>query len=305
MTNEDLNVVTGAVSFSGKYVTRRLLAMGKRVRSLTGHPDRPDPFGGQVVAAKLDFGNPVELTKSLEGASTLFNTYWIRFPHGDMTYDRAVANSKTLIQCAVDAGVRRVVHVSIANPSEDSDLPYYKGKALVEKAVRESGLSYAIVRPTVLFGPEDILINNIAWFLRKFPVFVVPGDGEYGIQPVYVEDFAGILVEAGQASGDSVTDAAGPESFTFNELILLIARTVDSKVKIIHLNPALALMAVKRLGMLVKDVVLTDAEVKGLLANLLVSQEEPRGKVRLSDWLKENAGTVGVEYHSEMARHYR
>lgn len=303
--SDELSIVTGSAGFTGKYVTRRLLAMGKQVRSLTGHPNRSDPFGGQVPAVKLDFENPTELIRNLEGASTLYNTYWIRFPHGGMTFDKAVTNSRTLIQCAVDAGMRRVVHVGIANPSEDSDLPYYKGKALVEKTVLESGLNYAIVRPTVLFGPEDILINNIAWFLRKLPLFVVPGDGEYGIQPVYVDDFAQMLVEAGQTPENRTMDAAGPEKFTLNEMIKLIARTVGGRAIIIHLNPALALMAVKRLGMLVKDVVLTDAEVKGLLANMLISQEEPRGKVRLSDWLKQNASNVGTEYHSELARRYK
>ncbi|MDO8588689.1 MAG: NAD(P)H-binding protein [Armatimonadota bacterium] len=305
MAENDLIAVTGASGFSGKYITTRLLAMGKRVKSLTGHPERPSPFGDRVSAVPFNFDKPEELTKSLEGATVLFNTYWIRFAYKDMTFERAVENSRALIRAAKDAGVRRIVHVSIANPSDDSPLPYYKGKADVERAIRESGLSYAILRPTVLFGPEDILINNIAFFLRKYPAFIVPGNGEYGMQPIFVEDFADILVGAAQTDENMVADAAGPETFTFNELLRLIREIVRCRARVVHLNAGLAVALVKLLGTFVGDVVLTDNEVKGLMANLLVSHEEPKGRVRLGDWLREHAETVGTEYHSELARHYR
>ncbi|MBI1984324.1 MAG: NAD(P)H-binding protein, partial [Acidobacteria bacterium] len=170
MMTADLNVVTGAFGYTGKYITARLLAQGRRVRTLTGHPHRPNSFGGQVDAAPFNFENPAELEKSLQGADAVFNTYWVRFPRGDVTYEIAVENSRVLIKAAERAGVRKFVHVSVSNPSEDSPLPYYRGKALVERAVRESRLSYAVIRPTLVFGIGDILINNIAWFLRRFPV---------------------------------------------------------------------------------------------------------------------------------------
>ncbi|MDO8684487.1 MAG: NAD(P)H-binding protein [Armatimonadota bacterium] len=304
MNNAELNVVTGAFGFTGKYVTSRLLAMGKRLKTLTGHTDRPNPFGDQVAVAPYNFDNSVELAKSLEGTATLYNTYWIRFPHGAMTYEKAVENTRTLIKAAEHAGVRRLVHVSIANATE-STLPYYKGKAALEGAIKESKLSYAIIRPTVLFGPEDILINNIAWFLRRYPAFIAPGSGEYGMQPIYVEDFADILVEAGQSEDNIIADAAGPEAFTFNDLLALIKDTVQSKTRIIHLNPAVALQLVKMLNTVVSDVVLTDGEIKGLMDNLLVSHEPPKGRTNLREWLAQNVETVGKEYHSELARHYR
>jgi uncharacterized protein YbjT (DUF2867 family) len=305
MAESELNVVTGATGYTGKYLTRRLLGMGKRVKSLTGHMDRENPFGEQVEIARMAFDDPAELAKSLEGASTLYCTYWVRFAHGDVTFEKAIENTKTLIKAAEDAGVKRLVHVSIANPSEDSPLPYYHGKAMVEKAVRESKLSYAIIRPTVIFGPEDILINNIAYFIRKYPMFVVPGSGEYGMQPIYVEDMAEIMANAGQTDENLVTDAVGPEAFTFNEIVELIKRSVHGHAKIMHMNASIALKAVKYLGNAVGDVVLTEDEVKGLTANLLVSKEEPKGHVKLSEWLAEHGETVGKEYHSELARHYR
>jgi len=171
------DVVTGAFSYTGKYVTRLLLKAGGRVRTLTNHPERANIFGGQVEIAPLDFADRASLVESLRGASVVYNSYWVRFNHGRATFVEAVANSRVLIQAAKEAGVRRIVHLSIANPSIDSHLPYYSGKGQVEKSLIDSGLSYAILRPTVIFGAKDILINNIAWFARHFPVFAIPGSG--------------------------------------------------------------------------------------------------------------------------------
>ncbi|GFP42851.1 hypothetical protein HKBW3C_01975 [Candidatus Hakubella thermalkaliphila] len=173
METPELNVVTGAFGYTGKYITRKLLSMGKRVRTLTGHPARQNPFGDQVSIFPFNFDKPSQLVKSLQGAITLYNTYWVRFSQGQITFDKAIQNTKTLIQAAQEAGVRKIVHLSITNASEESSLPYFRGKRLLEKAIMHSKLSYAIIRPTVIFGSEDILINNIAWLLREFPVFVV------------------------------------------------------------------------------------------------------------------------------------
>ncbi len=304
MESSDLNIVTGAFGYTGKYITGKLLSMGKRVKTLTGHPNRPNPFGNPVSVASFHFDNPAELTKSLQEATTLYNTYWIRFPYGQVTYDKAVAHTKILINAAKEAGIRRIVHISITNASEESPFPYFSGKGILEKFIIQSGLSYAIVRPTVIFGHEDILINNIAWFLTKFPVFAIPGDGVYRLQPVFVEDVAGIAVNAGQSDDNMVLDVVGPEIFKYEELIRLIADRVQSKAKIIHLRPGLALFLSKFIGYMVNDVVLTRDEVEGLMANLLVSKNPPTGKTRLSEWLSQNA-SIGTSYASELARHYR
>jgi len=305
METPELNIVTGAFGYTGKYITRRLLAMGKRVRTLTGHPDRPNPFGDQVDVAPFNFDNPGELVGSLRGATTLYNTYWVRFPHGEASFDKAVENTKTLIKAAKDAGVNRVVHVSITNASEGSPLPYFRGKGLVEKAIVGSGLSYAIIRPTVIFGAEDILINNIAWMLRRLPVFAVLGSGDYRLQPVFVEDMADVTVSAAHRAENLIVDAVGPEVFTFNELVHLIAEKIGSRARIIHLMPELALLLSRLIGYVVNDVVLTRDEIEGLMAGLLVSDGPPTGQMRLSDWLAENADLVGVRYASELSRHYR
>lgn len=300
-----LNVVTGAFGYTGKYITRRLLDMGQRVKTITGHPDRPNPFGDQVSTRSFNFDKPAELVKSLQGASTLYNTYWVRFGYEQTTFYEAVRNTLALFGAAQEAEVRRVVHISITNPDEDSPLPYFKGKAILEKALEESGLSYAIIRPTVIFGREDILINNIAWFLRKFPIFVVPGSGRYKLQPVYVEDMAEIAVEAGHQDTNSVIDAVGPEVYSYQDLVRLIAETVGSRARIVHVSPALALRLAKILGFVLRDVVLTREEIDGLMAGLLVSDDPPTGETRFSVWLKHNADTLGRHYASEVDRHYR
>ena len=304
MADRVVNVVTGAFSFTGACITRRLLAMGEDVRTLTGHPDRPNEFGERVKAYAFNFDKPAQLTECMAGATVLYNTYWIRFAHGGLTFEQAVANTRTLIRAAEDAGVRRIVHVSITNPSEDSPLPYFRGKALVEKAITESKLSYAILRPAVLFGDQGILINNIAWFLRRLPVFAVPGSGEYGLQPIYVEDLADLAVEWGHKSESAVLDAVGPEAPTFNELARMIAGAVHAKALMVHVPPALALVATWLTGKLVGDVVLTPDEVKGLEANLLVSKGEPTASTRLSEWISANAGWLGTRYFSEVKKHF-
>jgi len=305
METQKLNVVTGAFSFTGRYTAQRLLSMGESVRTLTNRPDSENPFGHQVKSFPLDFDRPAELTDSLRGAKTLYNTYWVRFPHGRVSFDRAVENSRTLIKAAEEAGIRRIVHISITNPSADSALPYFRGKALVEEAIARSKLSYAIVRPTVIFGLEGILINNIAWLLRRFPIFAIPGSGDYQIQPVFVEDVAEMAVNAGHQDNSVIIDAVGPETFTFGELVRLIAGRINSRARIVHVRPGLAYSLARLIGGAVRDVVITRDEIDGLMSNLLISQGGPTAPTRLSVWLGQNADKVGRRYISGLERRYR
>ncbi|HUG34437.1 MAG TPA: NAD(P)H-binding protein [Anaerolineales bacterium] len=296
--------VTGAFSYTGKFITQRLLARGEEVITLTNHPNRPDPFDGKVKAFPLDF-DEVGMSKSLRGADVLVNTYWVRFDKGDNTQPRAVENTRKLVSAAKAAGVKRIVHLSIANPSADSHLPYYWGKAANEKTVIESGLSYAILRPTVLVGGgEDILINNIAFLLRRLPLFFIPGDGSYGIQPVHVEDVADLAMAGVYSKESYIIDAAGPDSYSFKELVRLVGVTIGAKRPLISIPPRLALLAAQFLSLFVNDVILTPEEVDGLMSNLLVSKEPARGKIAFKDWLTNNRATIGMKYASELKKHY-
>ena len=296
--------VTGAFSYSGKYITKRLLEHDEEVITLTGHPDRPDPFGGKVKAYPLDF-DEAGMTRSLQGVDVLVNTYWVRFDQGENSQPRAVENTRKLVNAAKAAGVKRMVHISITNPSAQSHLPYFWGKAANEKAVIESRMSYAILRPTVLVGDEDILINNIAYLLRRFPFFLVPGDGSYLLQPVHVDDVARLAMEGVYRTDSYIIDAVGPDIFTFKEMVQLIGEKIGAKRPLIPVPPRLALLAAQFLSLFVSDVLLTPEEVDGLMAGLLVSNEPPRGETRLADWLEKNKEKVGAKYASELKKHYQ
>jgi len=305
MGTPESNLVTGAFSYTGKYITQRLLSMGETVKTLTSRSDIEGPFGSQVTTSPFSFDNLSLLIDCLRGVTTFYNTYWVRYSCGGVTFERAVENSIKLIKAAENAGVRRIVHISITNPSEESPFPYFRGKALVEKAIIHSKLSYAIVRPTVIFGAEGVLINNIAWLLRRFPIFAVFGSGEYQIQPVFVEDVAEIAVSLGHKDDNIVIDAVGPETYTFNDLVHLIREEICSRARIVHVRPRLALFVARLIGYLVKDVVITKDEIDGLMSNLLISEGIPTGHTRLSEWLAQNAKGVGIKYISDFERHYR
>ena len=296
------HAVTGAFGYSGKYIAARLLAQGQRVVTLTDSPQRNNPFGDRIPAHPLAFDRPAALAESLRGVSVLYNTYWVRFNHRNFTFDDAIRNTETLFAAARQAGVERVVHVSITNPSEASPLPYFRGKAILEATLQASGLSYAILRPTVLFGKEDILINNIAWVLRRLPVFGLFGDGSYRLQPIYVDDLARIAVAQGQARENVILNAIGPETFTFRQLVETIARIIGKRRPIISVPPNLGYAAGWLLGRLTGDVMITRDEIAGLMAGLLYVETPPTGHTRLSDWAREHAATLGQYYASELAR---
>jgi len=297
-------IITGALSYTGKYTTRILLGRRYTIRTLTHHPERENPWGEKVQVFPYNFDDPERLTETLRGAGTLINTYWVRFPHGKSTFDRAVQNTLTLIAAAKNAGIRRIVHVSIANPSVQSPLVYYRRKAQLERAVAESDLAYTILRPTVIFGLEDILINNIAWFVRRFPVFAIPGDGCYRIRPIFVEDMARLLADALEHEGNEVREAVGPETYTFKELVSEIALRLQRRIRLVHVPMAAAYLATRVAGWLVGDVVLTWEEYKGLMAGLLAPEGLSTGETRLSQWLAANREEIGRRYASEVARHY-
>jgi NADH dehydrogenase len=296
------HVVTGAFGYTGKYITKRLLAAGIKVRTLTNSLHRANPFGDQVEAHPFHFDDPERLAAALDGAEVLYNTYWVRFNHRLFTHAEAVRNTLTLFDAAKRAGVRRIVHTSITNPSEDSPLEYFSGKAVLERALRESGLSYAILRPTVIFGQEDILINNIAWTLRRFPVFGVFGDGNYRLQPIHVEDFAELAVEQAGRQENVTIDAIGPETFTYRELAQTIGAIIGCPRPVISVPRRVGYAVGWMIGKWTGDVTITRDEIEGLMAGLLYTDSSPAGQTRLTEWTKEHADALGRRYASEVAR---
>ncbi|MGA2498129.1 MAG: NAD(P)H-binding protein [Tepidisphaeraceae bacterium] len=300
--SNDTHAVTGAFGYSGRHIARLLLAAGHRVMTLTNSLNRPNPFGDAIRAFPFHFDEPQRLVENLRGVDVLYNTYWVRFNHANFTHARAVQNTLTLFAAAKAARVRRIVHVSITNPSEDSPLEYFHGKAQLERALRESGISHAIVRPAVLFGDQDILINNIAYMLRHLPFFGVFGDGSCGIQPIHVEDFAGLIVEQGRLAENTLINAVGPEKFTFRGLVETIAKIIDVRRPIFSVPPGVGYLVAKLAGWMLGDVLLTREEITGLMAGLLAVDTPPTGRTHLTDWARTNAALLGIRYQSELAR---
>jgi uncharacterized protein YbjT (DUF2867 family) len=302
----ETDLVTGAFSYSGSRIAELLIESGREVRTLTHHPDRRHPLREQVQVSPYRFDDPIALARSLEGVTTLYNTYWIRFEQGSTTFADAVAHSRALFQAARRAEVARIVQVSIANPSIDSPLPYYRGKARVEQALAAANVPYSIVRPTWIFGRErEVLANNIAWILRRMPIFVLPGDGRYPVQPVHVDDFAQICVRAAHGPTDVIVDAAGPDRMAFEDLVRSIGHALGKDLPIVRASPAAMAALARALGWVVRDVVLTADEIRGLTSGLLVSHQPPLGRISFIEWLAEHGATLGRSYANELDRHFR
>ncbi len=303
---KEIHIVTGAFGYSGKYIAKRLLDEGVEVKTLTNSLNRENPFGDRVKAYPLNFKDIHALAKAMEGATVLYNTYWVRFNYSgkrvSFNHYEAVENTLRLFEAAKIAGIKRIVHTSITNPSEDSPLPYFRGKAILEGALIDSGISYAILRPAVLFGREDILINNIAWMLRKFPVFGVFGDGSYRLQPIYVDDFAEIAVREGKRRENVIIDAIGPETFTFKDLVKRIGEIIGKERPIISIPDWLGYYTGLVVGKILGDVVITREEIAGLKSNLLYTNSQPAGKTKLTEWARENKDRLGIKYSSELKR---
>ncbi len=304
MTSTKNHAVTGAFGYSGKYIAKRLLDKGVTVRTLTNSLHRENPFGDRIKAYPLVFDDYSRLVESMRGVEVLYNTYWVRFNHTLFNQKSAVENTHTLFNAAVEAGVRKIVHVSITNPSENSPLEYFSGKAKLEKYLLETGLNYTILRPGVLFGIEDILINNIAWLLRHFPIFGVFGNGEYKLQPIFVDDLAKLAVDEGCNHHDEnkIIDAIGPETFTYRELVAVIAHAIQKNRPMISIPPAMGHIIGWFIGKLKNDVVITRQEIAGLMSNLLYTDSTPTGTTKFSSWVNENANLLGTTYKSEVAR---
>ena len=294
-------VITGAFSYTGSAVARELLERGWQVHTLT---NRSTPPGCQnITAAPLRF-NREHIEHELAGADLFINTYWIRLPWRDQTFDTAVDNSRLMLRAAKDAGVDRVVYISVSNAARGTSLGYYAGKVRVESFVRSEFRNYAIVRPTLVVGPHDVLSNNIAWFLRHFPFFPVPDGGSYRLQPITLSDTARIIVDAGESTENQQIDAAGPDIMTFREYLLLLQKACGLSRWMPSVRGWLSLLLLKPIELLLQDIVLTEEELFGLQQELLVSQDAPLGTANVANWLMENGDAMGCTYINDLRRHF-
>ncbi len=294
--------VTGAFGYSGKFVAQKLFDKGQNVKTFTNSVNKPNPFGKKIEICPLDFKNPKNLTENLKDCDTLINTYWVRFNHKKFNHHEAVENTKILFDAAKNAGIKKIVHVSITNPDKNSKLEYFKGKGELEEYLKNLGISYSIVRPAVMFGEEDILINNIAWAIRNLPIMGTFGCGTYKIQPIHVIDFAQILVDEAENNENNIVNGIGAETYTYRNLIKTIRDIIGIKKPIICAPPFLGYLVGKKVSKRQNDVTITMPEIRGLMQNLLYVETEPTGKIKLSEWAKSHKDTLGVKYASELKR---
>ncbi len=296
--------VTGAFGFTGRAIAEALLDRGDRVVTLTNQPRPADPLATRLSVAPLAFDDPPALVAALAGTDVLINTYWLRFPRGDRTFERAIVETGVLLRAAREAGVRRVVHISVVGADPSAPTPYVRAKAVNEVAVRSAGMEWAMVRPTLTFGPSDVLVNNMAWALRRLPVYGIPGLGRYPIQPVHVDDVARICIELADGPSEVVADAAGPDTLEYRDMVAAVRSAVGSRSLVVPM-PAFAVLAAGRvLGRIVGDVVLTRDEVRELTSGFLTSRDPPRGRIRFGDWVAANGATLGRRWSSELARNF-
>ena len=299
-----LDVVTGGFSYSGAAIARELRAAGHRVRTLTGHPGRA-PADTDVEVRPLDFADPAGLTESLRGANTLYNTYWVRFARGRVDHDAAVANSRVLFEAAARAGIQRVVHISITNPSLDSPYPYFRGKAQVEQSLADTGVPCAIARPAILFGGDGVLINNIAWLLRRLPVFAVGGRGDYRVRGIHIDDLARLCVKLGAGRETVTVDAVGPQSLTFRELVDAVRAAVGSRALVVNVPGPVVLALSRALGTALRDTLLTADEYQAMADGLADSAAPATGDTVFTEWVAKHGAELGRNYANELDRHFR
>jgi len=296
-----LDLVTGAFGNVGAGISARLLAQGGRVRTLTNHPPAtPAPTDGpaSIDVRPYSFHDPARLAAAFEGVGTFYNTFWMRT--GDRAgYALAVERSLALVQAAERAGVRRIVHVSVAHADASSPYPYFRAKAEVEQALLDSPAPVAIVRPSLIFGGASVLLDNLAWILRRAPVFGVAGDGLYRVRPVHVDDVAALCVARADGTGDEVIDAVGPERPSFLELVTLLRDAVGSRARIVRLPVPLVLAGARALGIVLRDQVLTRDELLSTKDGLADTDGPATGPTALSDWLPHHAAGLGLRYHNE------
>jgi uncharacterized protein YbjT (DUF2867 family) len=297
-----MDAVTGGFSYSGSAIAGELQRRGRQVRTLTNHP-QPDARGMEVCP--LDLTDGEGLRRSLTGVDTLYNTYWVRFPHGDTTFETAIEGSAALFRAAADAGVRRIVHISITHADVGSPYAYFRGKGRVEEALAESGVSYAVVRPAILFGGDGVLINNIAWLMRRSPVTLMGGDGGYRIRGIHIDDLATLMADLGEQQQDVTLDAVGPESISFADLLRHIRTSVGSRSPILRVPGGVFPAVTWTLGRMLRDTLLTREEYLAMAAGLADSDAPATGQTGLSEWIIRHRDDLGATYAHEIRRHYQ
>jgi uncharacterized protein YbjT (DUF2867 family) len=221
--------VFGGSGFLGRRIVERLAAMGAEVRVAVRHPERAASltrFGraGQITAVHADVWDEATVAPALAGADAVVNTVGHYVERGDASFEAIHGHgARHVAEAASAAGVQRLVHISGIGADPASDSPYVRARAVGERLVREAFPAATILRPSVMFGPNDFL-NRLAGIARVMPAIPLFGSGEVKLQPIYVDDVAAAVAKAlalPEAAGQ-LYELGGPRVYPYKALVQLV-----------------------------------------------------------------------------------
>ncbi len=273
--NTNLVTIFGGSGFVGRHTVRALARAGWRIKVATRHPARGfflRPLGsvGQIDFVKCDVSDPQSVAQALAGAQAAINLTGILFEKGQSFEDVQADGAANIAQAAAAAGLGALVHVSAIGADAESDSTYAVTKAQGEQAVREAFPGAVILRPSIIFGPEDGFFNKFAEMARLFPALPLVGGGRTRFQPVFVGDVAQAIVAALSRQDGRTYELGGPTTYSFKDLLQLILRETGRKRALIPLPFALASLKAAFLQLL-PNPILTMDQVRLLKKDNVVS----------------------------------
>lgn len=239
--------VFGGSGFLGRYIVQRLAQQGARVRVATRDPEAArflQPLGvvGQIMAVQANLRHEPSVRRAVEGAEAVVNCVGVLFERGRQGFGALHVNgARRVASAAAEAGAARLLHVSALGADLESPSLYARSKAAGEAAVQDAFPGAVILRPSVVFGPEDEFLNRFASLARFAPALPLIGGGETRFQPVYVGDVAEAAAKLlGDEEASGVWELGGPRVYTFKELMQFVLRETGRRRLLLPLPFGLA-----------------------------------------------------------------
>jgi uncharacterized protein YbjT (DUF2867 family) len=280
--SDRLVTIYGGSGFVGRHLVRALAKRGWRIRVAVRRPDLAghlQPLGvvGQIQPVQANLRFPESVARAAEGSTAIVNLVGILFQSGAQRFDAVQAQGADAVAKAAKAEGARLVQMSAIGADKDSESDYGRTKALGEQAALSEKPDAVIVRPSIVFGPEDDFFNRFASLARMSPFLPLVGGGETKFQPVFVGDVAEAIAKAvdGQAKGGATYELGGPEVMSFRELMELTLEQIGRKRLLLPLPFGIARMQAFFFEMMPKPM-LTRDQVTMLERDNVVSAEAAR-----------------------------
>jgi uncharacterized protein YbjT (DUF2867 family) len=242
-----LITVFGGTGFLGRRVVRHLLAHNVEVRAASRHPERTasifEPGTPGPHAIRADIHTELEVAAALDGCYGVVNAVSLYVERGRNTFRAVHIDAATRVaRVAREAGVEHLAHISGIGADAESTSRYIRARGAGEQAVQRAFANTTLIRPSVMFGPDDAFLTTLVKMVRLLPVLPIFGSGETRLQPVYVEDVAEGVTRAmlnGPAPRPSCYEFGGPQIYTYEGLLRTVARTVGARPKLVPMPFAL------------------------------------------------------------------